>query len=43
MNFSESKIKFDGKYSTNLHLAKSLTTVDGKFVENIMLTNIIYN
>src|SRR6266498_1030927 len=40
MNFSEAKIKFDGKYRTSLHLDRSLTTVDGKFITNISLKDV---
>ena len=40
MNFSEAKHEYDIKYKQAAILKKSITTVDGKFINDISLKNI---
>lgn len=40
MNFSQAKADYDSKYRNRTHLLKSLTTVDGKFIDNINLKDV---
>ncbi|MDA3733928.1 N-6 DNA methylase [Niameybacter massiliensis] len=40
LNFSQAKIKFDTEYGSKEEIAKSLVTVDGKYVENISIKDV---
>lgn len=40
MNFSQARIKFDTEYGSKQEIAKSLVTVDGKYIENISIKDV---
>ena len=40
MDFSQAKVEFDNKYSSEKYIDKSLCSVDGKFIEHIKIKDV---